>query len=555
MKGSVRVEIETGVAMSTTDGLTLRADVYRPVGLGAAPVLLHRTPYGRHQANYREMAEAIASRGYVVAVQDLRGRFDSEGDFLPMWIEARQDGADGARAVAWSQRLSGTLPRVGMYGVSYDASVQWETAALRPASLRSIFPGAMVADSRSVWPGVFRVGRQLKWYLMLAADTRRRAALPPPHDRAESDLLWHLEAGKWIWNVPLADVPADRLGGLAPYWQMWFDRHAADSYGFAAVPPLIPDVAIGLVTGWHDRCLDTADLFTAAQATPRSAATELIVGPWSHGYGRPRVVGDVDFGPDAESSFVEQAVDWFGRTLRPEATAPPAARVRLFVMGANAWRTFEAWPVPGATHVLHLADHALTAAAPPDRHSIPFVYDPADPVPSTYSADYQDAPIDQRILDGRPDVVHFETAPLTKPLEVIGTATLVLHASTDGPDTDWHVKLLDVGPDGTAINVATGMLRARWRNGFDAPSLLRPDEVVEYAIPLRATANRFAAGHRIRLDVTSSDFPNYDRNHNTGGDDVRSADFRVAHQRIWFGGDRPSRLELPAPTDAMGDTP
>jgi putative CocE/NonD family hydrolase len=178
------------------DGATLRADVYRPATADAVPVLLHRTPYGRHQANYREMAEAIAAHGYVVVVQDLRGRFDSEGEFLPMWVSGRLDGSDGARAVEWAQTLPGAQPTVGMYGVSYDASVQWETAALRPAGLRSIFPGGMVADSRSVWPGVFRVGRQLKWYLMLAADTRRRLGLPPPHTRADSDLLWHLEAGK-----------------------------------------------------------------------------------------------------------------------------------------------------------------------------------------------------------------------------------------------------------------------------------------------------------------------------------------------------------------------
>ena len=241
------VLVERAVPMTAADGLTLRADVYRPAAVGSEhwPVLLHRTPYGRHQANYREMAEAIAANGYVVVVQDLRGRFDSEGTFLPMWVEGRLDGADGARAVAWAQRLPGALPRVGMYGVSYDASVQWETAALRPAGLRSIFPGGMVADSRSVWPGVFRVGRQLKWYLMLAADTRRRAGLPPPHTRADSDLLWHLEAGKWIWNLPLVDVPEDRLGGLAPYWQEWFDRHTEDWYGFAPIAAGLPDVAIG----------------------------------------------------------------------------------------------------------------------------------------------------------------------------------------------------------------------------------------------------------------------------------------------------------------------
>ena len=153
--------------------------------------------------------------------------------------------------------------------------------------------------------------------------------------------------------------------------------------------------------------------------------------------------------------------------------------------------------------------------------------------------------MDQRILDGRADIIRFVGEPLAEPLEIIGAARLVLHASTDALDTDWHVKLLDVAPDGRAINVATGMLRARWRDGFDAPRLLQPGEVVEYEIRLRPTANRFLAGHRIRLDVTSSDFPNFDRNHNTGGDDPRSADFVVARQRLWFGGGRPSRLILP----------
>ena len=201
-----------------------------------------------------------------------------------------------------------------MYGVSYDASVQWEAAALRPSGLRSIFPGGMMPDSRSVWPGVFRVGRQLKWALMLAADTRRRAGLPPPHDRADSDALWHSEAGKWMWHVPLASIPDERLAGMAPYWQAWFDRHREDWNGFGGIPAQIPDVAIGLVTGWHDRCLDTTAFMTAALATPRTAATELTVGPWSHGYARPRIVGDVDFGPEARTRT--SARRWTGSTGR-----------------------------------------------------------------------------------------------------------------------------------------------------------------------------------------------------------------------------------------------
>ena len=381
---------------------------------------------------------------------------------------------------------------------------------------------------------------------MLAADTRRRAGLPPPHTRAESDLLWHLEAGKWIWNLPLAGVPADRLGGLAQYWQEWFDRHVDDWYGFGPIAAAIADVAIGLVTGWHDRCLDTLDLFAAATApgVRRAAPTELVVGPWSHGYARPRSVGDVDFGADAETTFVAQALDWFDRTLRGRP-APATRAAHLFVMGANAWRTVDGWPVPAERSVLHLAAGTLVSGGPGAAGSASFVYDPADPVPSTYSSDYQDAPIDQRILDGRADVVRFVSDPMPAALDVIGNATLVLHAATDGPDTDWHVKLLDVAPDGAAVNVAAGMVRARFRDGFDRPRLLEPGSVVEYTIRLRATAHRFLPGHRIRLDVTSSDFPNFDRNHNAGGDDVRSATLRTARQTICFGGDRPSRLELP----------
>ena len=252
------------------------------------------------------------------------------------------------------------------------------------------------------------------------------------------------------------------------------------------------------MTGWHDRCLDTIELFKAAQAgPPRSAPTELVVGPWSHGYARPRVVGDVDFGPAAESTFVDQAVDWFGRTLR-DVRVDAGRRVRLFVMGANEWRSYERWPVPARTSTLYLGAGTLTASRPAESGSCAFTYDPRDPVPSTYSPDYQDAPIDQRILDGRQDIVRFETPPLTEPVEVIGSARLVLHASTDAPDTDWHVKLLDVSPDGRSINVATGFLRARWRDGFDEPRPVAPGKVVEYVVALRATAVRFEPGHRIR---------------------------------------------------------
>lgn len=546
------VERAHDVEMRTSDGVVLRAEVYRPVaGRGAWPTLLQRTVYGKDEPEYVSLAEQLAERGFLVVVQDVRGRYRSDGDYTPLWSTDPIEGRDGAEAIEWSARLSDSTGRVGTFGTSYNAVTQIQALPFKPRSLGAILAGGHAADSRSVWPGTFRVGRQLQWAIaQIGPDGRRRLQLPPPHTPTEGRRLWDLEQGKWLWWLPLSKLPGSALGGLAMHWADWLAAHSRDYLGFGPIVRAAATTPMSYYTGWYDRHVDTADLFIAASAAERTAQLRLTIGPWTHGSGRPSHVGELDFGPAAAESFVDAAVAWFRWTL---IGTPPAWRdeppVRLFVMGANVWRTFPTWPVASRPHTLFLARGGRLEPRPPTTtefaDSLSYVYDPKDPVPSTLDAQFHEGPVDQSPLAGRPDILRFETEVLSTALTVIGYPEVRLFAASDALDTDWHMKLIDVWPDGRAYNVATGMVRARWRGGWASPKLLEPGAIVEYQVRLKPTAIVFKPGHRIRLAITSSDFPNYDRNHNTGQDDMHDPTLRSAHQTILFSAAHPSSLSLP----------
>ena len=391
-----------------------------------------------------------------------------------MWIEGRLDGSDGARAVAWAQTLPGARPDVGMYGVSYDASVQWETAALRPAGLRSIFPGGMMPDSRSVWPGVFRVGRQLKWDAHAGrghAPPRRAPATPRPRRLGRAVAL----RGGQVDLERAAGIDPGRAAGRHGALLAGLVRSPREDWnGFGGIPARIPDVAIGLVTGWHDRCLDTVEFMTAALATPRTArhrAHRRAVEPRlraatgrrrrrlrARGRGRPTSPGGGLVRPDAR-----------GRRGSDRAGGPAARAARSAVRDGRELlaRRSTAGHCPRATDVCtsgpgrwRAPPGSLARSTSSTTRTIPSRR-PTRPTTRTRRSTSGSSTGD-RTSSGS------SATPLAEPLEIIGAARLVLHASTDALDTDWHVKLLDVSPDGRAINVATGMLRARWRDGFDA---------------------------------------------------------------------------------------
>jgi len=275
----------------------------------------------------------------------------------------------------------------------------------------------------------------------------------------------------------------------------------------------------------------------------------LIIGPWTHTLlNLDRQVGEVDFGPQAERSFYDIADAWFSRWLKGESREaldwPP---LQLFVMGANTWRGENEWPLKRTRYTsfyLH-SEGGLTETPPGVEAPDEYVYDPRDPLMTLYTSGGQQVPLDQRALDGRRDVMVYQTAPLAEPTEVTGPVVAKLWASSSAPDTDFIVKLMDVWPDGFVQELCHGIVRARYRESFDAPTLIEPDRVYEYTIRVNPTSNQFRAGHRIRLDVTSSDFPNYDRNHNTPANQNADATLKKATQTIHHSPVRATRIILP----------
>ena len=551
-----RVRVERNVETTMRDGVILRADVARPDAPGTFPALVQRTPYGK--AANTQLAEA----GYVVISQDMRGRYASDGDFTPKFMPGYRDAEDGFDTVEWAAGLPCVNGKVGVYGISYPSWASWELASARPPRLVAMFNGGY-ATRLTDWElgGVLRTGRVQQWlFRTLGPDLRRRRGLPPPHTPAEASASAGKDREKPLWFVPLKDMPDEYAGGCRDIWHYWLDHHHEDIFDFQNRHGEV-DVPVLHVTGWHDRLVLTVDHFAGMRWNARTPAARkaqrLVVGPWSHGSQGPRKVGEMDFGKSAAVDFNALMVRWFdywlkGRPNGMMSTAP----VRYFVMGENRWRTASAWPLPGARSAsFHMAsnggantasgDGRLVRSRPRDPGCDRYDYDPRDPVMSLFYESCQDAPYDQRRLDGRKDVLVYRTRPLRTGLRVVGRPEVVLHAASSARDTDFIVKLMDVHPDGFTHQVSYGIARARFRNGFDRPEPLTPGQICQYRIPMLPTAVLFRPGHRIRLDVTSSDFPNFDRNHNTGGDDYGEAAFVVARQEIFHGPGRASRVVLP----------
>ena len=556
---------EENLAASMRDGTVLRADVYRPDIPGKFPTLVRRMPYNKASEGAIETASRLAERGYLVVDQDVRGRFASDGEFLPgLYSSEHHDSEDGYDTVEWAAALPWSTGKVGTFGGSYAGWTQWELAHTRPPHLVAMAPNAIAANllDREL-SGVLRLGRTLWWSLnTLAPDTRRRANEPwGARSEDEADRLWtERDRSKWLWYLPLMDIPDYALSGMGKHFRRWLEDHATDHFRFLEKHQRV-DVPALMVTGWYDQQIGTIKNYTGMVEngmTERARnGQRLIVGPWTHTGDLATAVGEVDFGPNSRRDLVEIMDRWFRCWLNEEERGaddwPP---VQLFVMGANVWRNESEWPLARTVYTdyyLHSAGQANTSAGdgglstgpareePPDE----YVYDPRDPVMTLYSPPGQHEPQDQRALDGRRDVLVYSTPPLEKPVEVTGPVTLKLWAASSAVDTDFVAKLIDVWPNGFAQEVCYGIVRARYRDSYDAPSLLRPGETYEFTVQLNPTSNLFRPGHRIRLDVSSSDFPNFDRNHNTGGNDYAEATLVSAGQTVFHDASRPSRLVLP----------
>ncbi|MEO8075349.1 MAG: CocE/NonD family hydrolase [Acidobacteriota bacterium] len=571
--------VQNDVPATMRDGTILRANIYTPDQPGPHPVLLLRSPYNKDGAfgGAYGRPEMYAGHCYIVVSQDVRGQYKSEGEWYPF----RSEATDGYDSIEWAAALPKSSGKVGMYGFSYPGATQWMPATLRPPHLTAIVPAMTSADYHDNWTyeggALYQAFTQI-WPLNSIANSAVRhfpdgAAIDADFNVIQKE-PWQ---EKWRWFLPLKDFPPlrpedPRIASYHfdwlrhpdndDYWRRWSIRNR---WNQITVPALNFD-------GWYDIFVAGAiENFVGMRKQGGSKTARdgqrLVVGPWVH-LGWQRKVGEIDFGPEAVSPIQQLQLRWYDYWLKGIQNGvdkePP---VRVFVMGANQWRTAGEWPIEGTVfrqYYLHSDGGANTAsgngrltttkpaggraASANPGASDKYTYDPKDPVPSI-GGRFQNAvppgPYDQRPLLNRPDVLVYTTEPLEKDLEVTGPIAVSLYASSSAPDTDFTAKVDDVYPDGTSMVITYGIQRARYRESTARQSLITPGKVYQYAINVWPTSNLFKAGHRIRLEISSSSFPMWDRNPNTGHPFAQDAEVRVASQTIFHDKDRPSAITLP----------
>lgn len=537
---------DTLVFMRTRDGARLASYIARPVGPGPFGVVLQRTPYERilHKAG-----RWWASRGYIFVAQHVRGRDASDGDTFGDYDTDIRDGYD---AVEWAARLPGANGRVGMIGHSDEGRLAWYAAVSAPPHLAALAPSAATGDPWRIAPYEDMVFSPVNvaWACLMRARTMQ--------DIGDLDLAPALP------HLPLADLP-QRLGcGRVALWDRWLDHPTLDAYWRTrSVTSLIARVRAPVlqISGWYDDSRGPIDYTTALARVPGHPPLKLVMGPGAH-RGIDFVAGD--FGPKARVDTRGLQLRWFDHwLLGRDNGAEREPMATLFVMGDDTWRHEPAWPLARAVPTRwYLAsggrantsagDGVLDTVPPTGAAADTFTYDPGDPTPY---------PIDSRELEtslnedfaslnrSRADVLVFTSAPLARPLEVTGPMSATLWAASDARDTDWNVMVIDVEPDGTARRVQDGVVRARFRRGYDRPVPLTPGRVERYALDLWFTSRVFPPGHRIRVTVSSALFPKYDRNLNTGGSNERDSTFVPAHQRVLHDAAHPSFVTLPMVPD------
>jgi putative CocE/NonD family hydrolase len=551
------------------DGITLSTDVYLPRAPGPFPTILFRTPYESTSAYHIEWGSWCAAHGFAGVVQDCRGRYESEGVFYAYTDEA----ADGLDTLDWVAAQAWCTGKIGMWGRSYGALVQWQMAPTAHPNLTCLAPHVIPDD---YFADYHYVGGAFQLALPIAALIVWSTNVELVLGRGSGALFNNRRV---FSTLPLVDLDTESIGRRVPYWRDWLEHDRNDEYwrsistiGRAGELDSIPTLQQG---GWFDPYVRSAFRNWAGLTRNGGDASrhQVIIGPWSHDEAEGTKMGDLDFGPQAAVRMRDEEYRWFTYWLgdddaKASVAAPDASPIRRFVMGRNEWRQSRTWPpeeIEVRPYYLHsggranslAGDGSLSTEEPREEPADRFSYDPEDPVLTVggvHSIHNMTAhaevpvpagPIDQRPLERRDDVLVYTTAPLAEELEVTGPVELVLYAASDGRDTDFTAKLVDVHPNGAAYLVTEGILRGRFRSGFDVPELLEPNEVAEYRIQLYPTSNVFRRGHCVRVDVSSSNFPRFARNLNTGESVATSKKIRIARQTVLHSASYPSHVKLP----------
>jgi putative CocE/NonD family hydrolase len=588
--------VQHNVMIPMRDGTKLATEVYFPamdgqIVAGRFPVILERTPYDKYRPDLVVNGHYFAKRGYVCAVQDVRGRFASEGD----WYAFAKEGPDGYDTIQWIGEQPWSDGQVGTMGASYAGSDQSAAATLNPSHLKSmvVAVGASNYFNASMRQnGAAEVRFQV--YAFLMAKTSKECLADPGLKAIMDDAFAHVD--QWIGRTPLRKgssplrlLPSYEQWAIdilthGDYTEYWKQR----GYAINEYYPEHADVATLYLGGWYDSYARATCENYIALKKMKKTPQRLLMGPWTHGGWPNSFAGDVDFGMHSMmESYNDLRCSWFDWTLKGMETAfTKADPVRIFVMGGGSgrrnyngrmqhdgcWRDEKAWPLPDTKPTLFYlqADGSLATDKPaggvePSRYT----FNPRDPVPTLGGGISAAEPImrngafDQRArpdfygckdnlpLSARADVIEFQTEPLEKEIEVTGHITVKLWAASSAKDTDFSAKLIDVCPpnsdfpDGFAMNLSDSIIRARYRSSYTTPQMLTPNEVAEFTFELYPISNVFKPGHCIRVDISSSNFPRFDVNPNTGGPLGSERRIEVAHQAIYHDANHPSHIILP----------
>ena len=528
------------------DGVRLSANIFLPAETGRFPTILVRTPYNKGSdllPNFRSFLE----HGYAMVVEDARGRYESEGVFDPFGQEPK----DGNDTLNWIARQPWSDGKIGMLGGSYLGIVQWKAALLNNPHLKAIAPVVSGSDDyRDRYystGGAMQLGHRLLW---ISENLRAPGFVP-------------LDFNRYVRTLPLRRADVAATGQRSDIFQKALDHPAYDAVWRAVSTREHIDqihVPVFAVGGWYD-CFVESDLAAFSALRRSSSVHRIVIGPWPHNMS-VKFAG-VDFGKDSGAPIRRMQIEWFDQWLKskdtPIMSSPPA---HIFVMGANRWRDEQEWPPArarmtslyfasqGAANTLN-GGGTLGPRSPRRAQPERFEFDPSNPVPTAGGATccnpklFAWGPMDQRAVERRSDVLVFSTPPLHEDLEVIGPVRVVLYAATSAPDTDFTAKLVDVFPDGQARNLTDGILRLRYRDSLETPHLAMPGEIYELNIDAGVTSNVFLRGHRVRLEISSSNFPRFDRNPNTGHPIADETVLRKADQIIYHDRQHPSRVVLP----------
>ncbi|WP_232696667.1 CocE/NonD family hydrolase [Brevibacillus daliensis] len=547
-----KVRIDRDVRVPMRDGITLSADIYRPEGEETYPAIVVRTPYLKGQTFIHKRASLYAEQGYAVMYMDVRGRGDSDGEFIPY----RNEGIDGYDSIEWMANQPWCNGAVGTMGGSYLGRIQWLTALQKPPHLKAMICSVTPSDPFVEWP----------------------TGVPTPHH-----ICWlHMVSGRMMQNVDVIDwekiyeqLPlssmGEQVGKKFPLWEEECEHDRLDDWWkqisyqdkFDQI-----DLPILHISGWYDdeqigTPLNFHGVTQHGASEQTRASQKLLMGPWGHQINASTKVGDTEFGPDALIDLEGYQLRFFDYWLKKEENdlmeEPP---VDIFIMGENVWRKEQEWPLARTNwqkFYLHskgkanskFGDGWLSRELPDAENGEAEVdryqYDPANPVPFITEATSSQigGPDDYSAIERRDDVLVYSTEVLTEDVEVTGPIKMQLFAASSATDTDYMVKLLDVWPNGVVQRLTDGMVRARFRKGMEHPELIEPDKVYEYTVDCWNTCHVFKKGHQIRIEVASSAFPKYDRNLNTGEHLGHGSRMIVADQTIYHNHQYPSAVLLP----------